>query len=248
MNSLAKELLSYIDLTSLNATDNVHSINELVDFALEYEKQSLKVAAICVFPNFGAHVKNRLQDSAIHTAVVAGLFPHGQSFLEVKAQEVRIVSEIGVDDIDVVLNRGLFFNGDLDGVHNEIVVLKDNAGNSHLKVILETGELRSDEYIRKAAQIAITAGADFIKTSTGKCEVGATETAVRIMCHEIKREFENSGRKVGLKPSGGIRTFDEAALYRDIVLAELGESWLTPTLFRIGASSLTKDLINIIRS
>ena len=248
MHSLAKELLSYIDLTTLNATDNIHSINELVDFALEQEKQELKVAAICVYPNFGAHVMNRLQDSTIHTAVVAGAFPHGQTFLEVKAQEVRTVAEIGVNDIDIVLNRGLFFAGDLDGAHNEIVVLKENAGNSHLKVILETGELKSEEYIRKAAQLAISAGADFIKTSTGKCDIGATEAAVRIMCQEIKREFDNSGRKVGLKPSGGIRTFDDAALYRDIVLAELGEQWLTPTLFRIGASSLAKDLINIIRS
>ena len=191
---------------------------------------------------------NRLQSSSIHTAVVAGAFPHGQTFLEVKVQEVRTVAEIGVDDIDIVLNRGLFFAGDLDGVHNEIVVLKENAGNSHLKVILETGELKSEEYIKKAAQLAISAGADFIKTSTGKCDIGATETAVRIMCQEIKREFESSGRKVGLKPSGGIRTFDDAALYRDIVLAELGEQWLTPKLFRIGASSLAKDLINIIRS
>lgn len=248
MNSLAKELFSYIDLTTLNATDNVHTINELVDFALESENQGMQIAAICVFPNFGAHVMNRLEQSAIHTAVVAGAFPHGQSFLELKAHEVRFAAEIGVNDIDIVLNRGLFFAGDLDGVRHEIEVLRENAGRSQLKVILETGELKADEYIRKASQIAIAGGADFIKTSTGKCDVGATDGAVRIMCQEIKREFEKSGRKIGLKPSGGIRTFDDAALYRDIVLAELGEEWLTPKLFRIGASSLAKDLINIIQS
>jgi deoxyribose-phosphate aldolase len=243
MNSIIKELLSYLDLTSLNATDTIANINELVDFALATEKEGNPVAAICVYPNFGPHVLQRLEYSQIHTAVVAGSFPHGQSFLECKAQEVRIAAESGVHDIDIVLNRGLFLAGDVDGAANEIRVLKEQAGDAVLKVILETGELISPENIRIASRIAIESGADFIKTSTGKCTVGATEEAALIMCEEIKRAFENTGKQVGLKISGGVRTFDDAIAYREIIIKTLGNNWLTPKLFRIGASSLAHELV-----
>ena len=246
MNTLARELYSYIDLTTLNATDHIHSINELIDFALTQNAKGLTVAAICVYPNFGAHVLNRLSETSIHTAVVAGAFPHGQTFLELKAQEVQLAAQIGVHDIDVVLNRGLFFAGDFEGVENEIKVLKEHAGKATLKVILESGELKTEHNIRKAAQLAIKGGADFIKTSTGKMEIGANPEAVSIMCQEIKRNYQETGKKIGLKPSGGIRTVEDAALYRDIVLTELGNEWLTPELFRIGASSLANDLIKQI--
>lgn len=246
MKSLAQELLSFIDLTTLNATDTVQSVNTLVDFALHNERQGDAVAAICVYPNFGEQVLQRLSNSSMKTAVVAGSFPHGQSFLEVKEQEVRLAAELGVHEIDIVLNRGLFFAANYKGVKEEIVRLKRAAGKAHLKVILETGELKSKENIRLAARLAIEAGADFVKTSTGKCEIGATFDSVRIICQELKGYYIETSNKVGFKASGGIRTFEDAAMYRDIVLAELGEDWLTPDLFRIGASSLANDLLNII--
>lgn len=248
MKLLAKELFSYIDLTTLNATDSVYSVDKLIDFALDNETQGNAVAAICVFPNFGEHVVSRLTNSKIHTAVVAGGFPHGQTFTGLKQTEVQAAAQSGVDDIDIVLNRGVFFGGDMEAAKHEIMLLKESSGQTKLKVILETGELKTDENIRSASALAISAGADFIKTSTGKCEIGATFKAARIMCQEIRREFEASGKKIGFKPSGGIRTFDDAALYRDVVLAELGEDWLTPDLFRIGASSLAGDLLKLINS
>jgi deoxyribose-phosphate aldolase len=246
MKDLAKELFGYIDLTTLNATDNVQSVTQLVDYALACEKNGLRVAALCVFPNFGELVLSELKGSAIHTAVVAGSFPHGQSFLSIKIEEVRLAAKLGVHDIDVVLNRGHFFEGNHDAVIEEIRALKLAAGKAKLKVILETGELVQPQHIRKAAQLALTAGADFIKTSTGKCEIGATEEAAQIMCEEIKHHFERTGMRVGFKSSGGIRNFEQAATYRDIVFTVLGEEWLTPELFRIGASSLAKELEQLI--
>lgn len=248
MKALAKELLSYIDLTTLNATDTVQSVNTLVDFAMLNERQGYAVAALCVYPNFGAQVLKRLSNSSLKTAVVAGSFPHGQSFLEIKEQEVRLAAELGVHEIDIVFNRGLFFSGDFAGVKNEIEQLKLAAGHAQLKVILETGELKSKENIRLAAQLSIEAGANFVKTSTGKCEIGATFDSARIICQELKHHFLETGTKIGFKASGGIRTFDDAAMYRDVVLAELGEEWLTPDLFRIGASSLANDLLNVINA
>jgi deoxyribose-phosphate aldolase len=196
MKALAQELFSYIDLTTLNATDTFHTVDALIDLAKKNECIDNKVAAICVFPNFGAHVLSGLENSSIKTAVVAGSFPHGQSFLEVKEQEVRLAAELGVHEIDIVLNRGLFFAANYTMVKSEIERLKVASGNAQLKVILESGELKSKENIHLAAQLAIEGGADFVKTSTGKCEVGATFESARIICQELKRHFLETGDKV----------------------------------------------------
>jgi deoxyribose-phosphate aldolase len=247
MHSIAKELLGYVDLTTLNATDTNASVNELTEKAVEWACEEMPVAAVCVFPLFAAMVKYKLEGTGVRTAVVAGAFPHGQTYDSVKKLEVELAATEGVDDIDIVLNRSLFFSQEYEACLSEIEMLKLAAGPSKLKVILETGELITEENIRTASKIALNAGADFIKTSTGKCAVGATEDAVRIMCQEIFTHFETTGNKVGIKVSGGIRTFDDALIYRNIVKETLGDSWLDPNFFRIGASSLADELVNMLK-
>jgi deoxyribose-phosphate aldolase len=243
MSAIAKELLSYVDLTTLNATDTVASVNLLAEKATEWACELYPVAAVCVFPNFAALVKYKLEGTNVKTAVVAGAFPHGQSYDSVKKLEVELASQELVDEIDIVLNRGLFLANDFEACFSEIVLLKKAAGSAQLKVILETGELSSEENIRSASLLAMKAGADFIKTSTGKCAVGATEDAARYMAEEIRSYYETTNKKVGLKVSGGIRTFEEALTYRNIVKEILGNEWLHPDLFRIGASSLASELV-----
>ena len=247
MQSIARELLGYVDLTTLNATDTNASVNELTEKAVEWACEDMPVAAVCVFPIFAAMVKYKLEGTGVHTAVVAGAFPHGQTYDGVKKLEVELAASESVDDIDIVLNRSLFLSQDYDACRNEIKMLKIAAGSTKLKVILETGELITEANIRAASRIAIEAGADFIKTSTGKCAVGATEDAVRIMCQEIVTHFETTGNKVGIKVSGGIRTFDDAVMYRNIVKEMLGDTWLNSTYFRIGASSLADELVNMLK-
>jgi deoxyribose-phosphate aldolase len=243
MSNIARELLSYVDLTTLNATDTVASVNLLTEKAVEWACESYPVAAVCVFPNFAALVKYKLEGTNVKTAVVAGAFPHGQSYDSVKKLEVELASKEEVDEIDIVLNRGLFFANDFKACIEEITLLKKAAGKAQLKVILETGELNTEENIRNASLLAMKAGADFIKTSTGKSAVGATEEAARCMADEILKFYKETNKKVGLKVSGGIRTLEEALVYRNIVKEILGSDWLNPQLFRIGASSLANDLV-----
>lgn len=237
-------LLQCLDLTSLEGLDNQQSILELVDDANKGINDNY-VAAVCVYPNFGNLVRSNLKPS-IKTAVVGGCFPSGQTTLEAKVAELQSIQLTNVDEVDIVINRGALFGGDYDLVHAEIAAMRNAIPNKLLKVILETGELKDKSLIKKSAEIAIKAGADFIKTSTGKSGQGATQEAVELMCLVIKAHVEATGKKIGIKPSGGIREVDDALAYKDIVKRVLGDEWIQPDYFRIGASTLYKNLIHEI--
>jgi len=239
-----KDLFSFLDLTSLNPTDNNYTIDTLVDFAIDQNKRGYSVAAICVFSNFAQQVKSKLVGTSMHTAVVAGAFPHGQQPLSVKVLEIEEAVKNGADEIDIVINRGLFFEKRFDLVKEELINLRKAADGVILKTILETGELKTPENIKLASELAIEAGADFIKSSTGKIERGASPEAIQAMCEAIKKHHLTTGKKIGIKVSGGVRTLADALIYVDLVKSILGDEWLTPTLFRIGASSLAYDLID----
>ena len=246
-NTTLKQILSFVDLTTLSGDDTKEKVTLLCDKALALQQQYGKgghPAAICVYPPFAALVKNRLAGSGIQTACVAGAFPSGQSPLVAKVAEVKWTAEQGADEIDTVINRGLFLEGRYDEVKAELVAIKAACGTAHLKVILETGELKTAEHIRKASEIAIEAGADFIKTSTGKTSPAATIEAVEVMAEVVKDHFSKTGKKIGIKPAGGISTCEDAAQYVDVIRRILGDKWLTPSLFRIGASRLVDNLVN----
>jgi len=248
-NSAYKNILSFIDLTTLEGTDTKKKVSELCMKAQGFKDPNIQipdVAAVCVYPNFVKHVKGKLKGSGIKTASVAGAFPAGQTSLQVKLQEVKYAIDEGADEIDMVISRGKFLEGELQYVADEITAIKDLCGNIHLKVILECGELISVENIRKASELAITAGADFIKTSTGKIQPAATEEAVLIMADTIKEAFETAGKKIGIKPAGGISTADQALKYYMIIKKILGDSWLNNNFFRIGASRLADDIFKKI--
>jgi deoxyribose-phosphate aldolase len=240
---IKKNIFSFLDLTSLNATDNYEVISTLVDFCIEQNQRGFSVAAVCVYSEFAAYVKQKLVSTDIKTAVVAGAFPHGLSCLETKVFEVQQMAALGVDEIDIVLNRGLLLSGDFDKAAGEIRAMRNACPNVCLKVILETGELLNETLIKQATEIVINAQADFVKTSTGKCPIGATPEAVQWMCEILKQHFDKTGKKIGLKVSGGVRSENDALEYIKIVQEILGDSWLHPDLFRIGASSLAHDLI-----
>lgn len=240
----AKEIFSFLDLTSLNSTDNLHCISELLTFALDQEQHAYRAAAVCVYSDFGGFAKEKLALSGIKTAVVAGAFPHGLSSLETKVFEVNQMAAIGVDEIDIVINRGLILAGHFEQAEKELKTLRAACPHVCLKVILETGELIEENLIKQATRIAIAADADFVKTSTGKSAVGATQEAVKWMSEVVQEHFEKTGKRVGIKVSGGVKTKDDALHYISIVASILGASWLNPLLFRIGASSLAHELIH----
>jgi len=244
-----KFCLSAIDLTTLSPCDEEKSVAEFARRAAELtvEYPLLPgVASICVYPPFVETVGLEIDAMPLRITSVAGGFPSSQTFLEVKMLEVAMAIENGADEVDVVLNVGKILSGSLDEAANEIEVLREESEGATLKVILETGALRTPELIRQASLLAMQAGADFIKTSTGKIDVAATPEAAVVMCHAIKDFYAKSGRKVGFKAAGGIRTAEDAALYYTIVKEILGEEWLTPELFRIGASSLANNLLSAI--
>ena len=244
-----KFCLSAIDLTTLSPCDEEKSVAEFARRAAELtvEYPLLPgVASICVYPPFVETVGLEIDAMPLRITSVAGGFPSSQTFLEVKMLEVAMAIENGADEVDVVLNVGKILSGSLDEAANEIEVLREEAEGATLKVILETGALRTPELIRQASLLAMQAGADFIKTSTGKIDVAATPEAAVVMCHAIKDFYAKSGRKIGFKAAGGIRTAEDAALYYTIVKEILGEEWLTPELFRIGASSLANNLLSAI--
>lgn len=236
---ILKELIQYIDLTSLNSTDNQQVISKFTTATRLFEgDHGYTVPAVCVYPNWVMHAKMEVP-SNVKVACVATGFPEGQTFLEVKLTEVKMAIQAGADEIDMVINRGLFNAGKYDQVQDEISQIKAVCGQDiHLKVILEECDLADLEMVEKASRLSIEAGADFIKTSTGKGKHGATPAAFYAMCLAIKE----SGRKVGIKAAGGIRTVEDALLYRNIVFKVLGHAWMTPKLFRIGASSLASNL------
>ena len=244
-----KFLFNTIDLTTLKSTDSPRSVADFTERvnAFEEEYPELEnVAAICVYPNFAQVVRTVLDVSAIKVACVSGGFPSSQTFPEVKVAEVALAVEGGADEIDIVLNVGNFLDGDWEEVCDEIEEIKHACRDAHLKVILESGALKTAENIRAASVLAMYSGADFIKTSTGKEYPGASLEAAYVMCLCIKEYYEKTGRKVGFKPAGGVSTTDEALAYYTIVKHVLGEEWLDNEYFRIGASRLANNLLSDI--
>lgn len=237
-----KEICSFVDLTSLNSFDSVKSVKSFLADALDFEKKGFPVAAVCLFPNFSAIAVKELRSSSIKTAVVAGNFPNSQGFLSTKLNECELALEAGADEIDIVINLGEFDSGNHKHVVDEIKAFKGLVSKKTLKVILETGYLKTPERIRLASELAIEGGADFIKTSTGKEFPGATIEAVEIMAEVIADN--SSDRKVGLKISGGVRSYEDALAYFTVVEKHLGKDCMTPNYLRIGASSLVRNLMN----
>ena len=244
-----KEIYACLDLTTLKCTDNAESVLALTEKvnALDETHPDLKnVAAICVYPNFAGIVSQSLEVEGVEVACVSGGFPSSQTFPEVKIAETALALKEGATEIDIVLGVGKFLSGDYESVCDEIEELKDLCGDKSLKVILETGALKSAENIKKAAILSMYSGADFIKTSTGKEAPGATPEAAYVMCKAIKEYYAKSGRKVGFKAAGGITSVEDALLYYNIVEGVLGKEWLNSKLFRIGTSRLADVLLKEI--
>ena len=234
-------LFSCIDLTTLKCTDSEESVLKFTEKVNEFDEKypDLKnVAAICVYPNFAKIVSDTLQVENVGIACVSAGFPSSQTFQEIKVAETAMAIHDGATEIDIVLSVGKFLSGDYESVCDEIQELKNVCGDKHLKVILETGALKSAENIKKASILSIYSGADFIKTSTGKESPAATPEAAYVMCSTIKEYYQKTGRKIGFKPAGGINTVYDALVYYTIVKELLGEEWLTNELFRLGTSRL----------
>ncbi len=235
-----------MDLTTLEGKDSHGRIRSLCAKALHpapHLPDVPSVAAVCVYPNLVPAAKEALRGSSVKVASVATAFPSGQSSMEVKLADTAEAIAAGADEIDMVIDRGAFLSGYYRAVYDEIVAIKAACGPIHLKVILETGELGSYDAIRRASDLALEAGADFIKTSTGKVGTNATFPVAVTMCEAIRDYARRTGRRVGLKVAGGVRNTKQAMTYLVIIKETLGESWLTPDLFRIGASSLLDDLL-----
>ena len=244
-----KLLFNCIDLTTLKTEDNEESILKFTERVneLDNEHPDLKnVAAICVYPNFAKIVSQSLEVESVNVACVSGGFPSSQTFTEVKVAETALALADGATEIDIVIPVGKFLSGDYEGMCDEIEEIKSICGDRHLKVILETGALKSVDNIWKASILAMYSGADFIKTSTGKQEPAATPEAAYVMCQAIKAYHEKTGRKVGFKPAGGINNVGDALVYYTIVKEVLGKEWLNNTLFRIGTSRLANLLLSDI--
>ena len=244
-----KFLFHCIDLTTLNTTDSDESVMRFTQKVNRFEETypDLKnVAAICVYPCFAEIVKDTLEVEEVKIACVSAGFPSSQTFTEVKIAETSLAIMDGADEIDIVLSVGKFLVGDYENVCDEIEELKATCKEHHLKVILETGALKTAENIKKASILSMYSGADFIKTSTGKQQPAATPEAAYVMCQAIKEYYEQTGRKVGFKPAGGINTVDDAVAYYTIVKEVLGEEWLNNTLFRLGTSRLANLLLSEI--
>lgn len=244
-----KFLLNTIDLTTLRSTDSPVSVAQFVERvnAFDQEYPELKnVAAICVFPNFAQVVRTVLDVTGVDVACVSGAFPTAQSFIEAKIAETALAVEGGADEIDIVLNLGNFLDGDYEEVCDEIIEQKSACRDAILKVILETGALKTAANIKAASVLSIMGGADFLKTSTGKEYPGASLEAAYVMCSVIKEYHEATGNMIGFKCSGGIRTTEDAVKYYTVVKHVLGEEWLNNEYFRIGASSLANSLLSDI--
>ena len=236
-----KFLFNCIDLTTLKCTDSDESVMKFTEKVNEFDDKhpDLKnVAAICVYPNFAKIVSDTLQVENVGIACVSGGFPSSQTFQEIKIAETAMAVHEGATEIDIVLSVGKFLSGDYESVCDEIEELKSVCGERHLKVILETGALKTADNIKKASILSIFSGADFIKTSTGKESPAATPEAAYVMCQTIKEYYQKTGRKIGFKPAGGINSVHDALVYYTIVKEILGEEWLTNELFRLGTSRL----------
>ena len=239
-------LFSCIDLTTLSTEDSQESVaaftRRVNDFDNEYP-QYPNVAAICVYSNFAEVVATNLEVTGVDVAVVAGGFPSSQTFTAVKVADVALAVAGGSNEVDVVMNLGYLRDGNYEELTDELIELKHTAKNALMKVIIETGALKTPEEIKKASVLAMWSDADFIKTSTGKIYPGASPEAAWVMCSCIREYYEKTGRKVGFKAAGGIRSAEDALKYYAIVKEVLGDEWLDPSLFRIGASSLANSLL-----
>lgn len=244
-----KDCLGFIDLTSLKPNDTQASIikmtNKVNNFNEKFPEYSTP-ASICVFPNFSKTVKDNLTAPGVNITVVSGCFPASQSYLDVKLLESKLAVENGANEVDIVLPLNKFLAEDYEGCKEEIIEIKKVISGAHLKVILETGALENEERIRKAAFLAMEAGADFIKTSTGKLEPSATPFAAVVMCQCIKEFYDTTGKKVGFKPAGGISTARDAAVYYAITETILGKEWLNRDLLRFGASRVANSILSEI--
>ncbi|MCB2197359.1 MAG: deoxyribose-phosphate aldolase [Bacteroidetes bacterium] len=244
-----KKTFSLIDLTSLNTEDNAEKVAGMaiqVDSLKQNFPDIPNVAAICVYPSMVEYVRDNLRSNTIEIASVGGGFPSSQTFLNIKVEECKQAIKAGATEIDIVLSVGKFFEGDLEYCFKEIKDIKSAIDDNHLKVILESGALKSHQQIWEASILAMEAGADFIKTSTGKQDPAATTDAVYVMTKAIKMFHEKTGKKIGIKPAGGIATKEDALAYFAIVKENLGDEWLNPELFRIGASRLANNLLSDI--
>ena len=250
--------ISMVDLTTLEGSDTPGKVRALAAKALKPDPTDPgcpSAAAVCVYPDMVRTVREVVGDRpagvpgpgrperALHVASVATAFPSGRAALDVKIADTREAVEAGADEIDMVIDRGAFLAGDLVKVHDEIVAIKEAAGAAHLKVILETGELQTYDNVRRASWLAMDAGADFIKTSTGKIQPAATLPVTLLMLEAVRDYRIATGRQVGVKPAGGIRTSKDAITYLVVVNEIAGEDWLHPDWFRFGASSLLNDLL-----
>ncbi|MHB1087648.1 MAG: deoxyribose-phosphate aldolase [Acidimicrobiales bacterium] len=238
--------ISMVDLTTLEGADTPGRVRSLCTKALRPDPRDLTVppvAAVCVYPDLVTQARAVLGEAKVAVAAVATAFPSGRASMAVKLLDVREAVDAGADEIDMVIDRGAFLSGRLGQVYEEIVAVKQACGDAHLKVILETGELVTYDNVRRASWLAMLAGADFIKTSTGKVGVNATPPVALVMLEAVRDFAETSGRVVGVKVAGGIRTTKDAMKYLVIVNETVGSAWLTPQRFRFGASSLLNDLL-----
>jgi deoxyribose-phosphate aldolase len=244
-----KLALSMIDLTTLEGQDTPGKVRQLCQKAIHLHDSMPglpHVAAVCVYPTMVGVARAALGEHAgrdIKVASVATAFPSGMAPLSIKLEETRMAVEEGADEVDMVISRGAFLRGEYQRVFDEIVAVKEACGHAHLKVILETGELGTLDRVRRASVLAMHAGADFIKTSTGKIQPAATQPVTLVMLQAIRDYFYSTGRKVGMKPAGGITKAKVAIQYLVMLRETLGAGWLTPEWFRFGASSLPNDLL-----
>ena len=241
--------VSCMDYTTLKVTDTEDSVKSFVaDLLKKLKKGSLReVAAVCVYPNFAGIVREGLKGTDIQTAVVAGGFPSSQTFMELKLSECKMAIAAGAQEVDVVITVGDVLEKNFEKIYRELLAIRKVCEGARLKVILETGELKDIESIFKASLVSMYAGADFIKTSTGKVPVNATPEAVYVMCEAIKQYYARTGKKVGLKVAGGVSKAQNALRYLTIVNHILGGEWLTSNYFRIGTSQLLDDIMKEIK-
>ena len=239
-----------MDLTTLEGADTPGKVSALASKAIRPDPTDPSipsVAAICVYPNLVPTAKQRVGGTGVKVASVATAFPSGQSPTSVKVEDAREAVELGADEIDMVIDRGAFLSGRYAKVYDEIVEVKEACGDAHLKVILEVGELGTYDNVRRASLLAMAGGADFVKTSTGKIPSAATLPVTLVMLEAIRDVHEETGRKVGMKPAGGIRVAKQAVQYLVQLHETLGPEWLTPDLYRLGASSLLNDVLMQLR-
>ncbi len=238
------------DLTTLEGADTPGKVTALASKAVRPDPADPtvpSVAALCIYPDLVPLARERLSGTSVRVAAVATAFPHGRSPLDLKVEEARRAAALGADEIDMVIDRGALLSGRHAKVYEEVRQVKEAIGGAHLKVILETGELGTYDNVRRASLLAIAGGADFIKTSTGKIQPAATLPVTLVMLEVVRDVWEETGRRVGVKAAGGIRTAKQAVQQLVLVNETLGPEWLTPDLFRLGASSLLNDILMQVR-